>query len=90
MMKSTLIAISAVASILTQTSVSAQETPVPTVAPTATPAEIVPAQEKSAEKSSKTPAAAPVTEKKYSIGPAIEFGGGGTSFNPNESAPARS
>jgi hypothetical protein len=77
----TLIAISAVASILTQTSVFAQETPVPSVAPAATPAEIVPAQEKSAEKSSETPAqTVPVPEKKYSIGPALEFGGGGTSF----------
>jgi Outer membrane protein beta-barrel domain len=77
----TLIAISAVASILTQTSVFAQEAPAPAVAPTATPAEVVPAQEKSAEKSSGTPAqSVPVPEKKYSIGPALEFGGGGTSF----------
>jgi opacity protein-like surface antigen len=77
---STLIAISAVASILTQTSVFAQEAPVPAVTPAATPAEIVPAQEKSAEKSSGTPPSAPVTEKKYSIGPAIQFGGSSTSF----------
>jgi hypothetical protein len=81
----TLIAISAVASILTQTSVFAQEAPVPAVTPAATPVEVVPAQEKSSEKSSEksaeTPAqTVPVPEKKYSIGPALEFGGGGTSF----------
>jgi Opacity family porin protein len=92
---SALIAISAVASILTQTAVFAQEAPGLDVVPTAetpaaeksaekssqTPDEIVPAAEKSAEKSSQTPGGiAPAPEKKYSIGPAIQFGGGGTSF----------
>jgi opacity protein-like surface antigen len=93
----TLIAISAVASILTQTSVFAQEAPVPDVAPatpaesvttqeksaeksSGTPTETAPAPEKSAEKSAGTPAETPVREKKYSVGPAIEFGGGGVSF----------
>jgi opacity protein-like surface antigen len=71
-----LIAIAAIASVLTQSSVFAQETPAPE-----TPGSIAPAAEKSSEKSSeKSGASVPVTEKKYSIGPAIEFGGGGTSF----------
>jgi Opacity family porin protein len=74
-MKSTLIAISAVASILTQTSVFAQETPTPE-----TPDSTAPAAEKSADKSADKPAQTPVAQKKYSIGPAIEFGGGGTNF----------
>jgi opacity protein-like surface antigen len=84
---STLIAISAVASILTQSSAFAQEAPTPE-----TPASIAPAEkssEKSSEKSAETPATAPVSEKpaetpvaqkKYSIGPVIEFGGSGASF----------
>ncbi len=72
-----LIAIAAIASILTQSSVFAQEAPVPAVVPTAE----APAAEKSAEKSSELRnAVVPVREKKYSIGPAIEFGGGGTKF----------
>jgi opacity protein-like surface antigen len=72
-----LIAIAVIASILTQSSVFAQETPVPAVVPTVE----APAAEKSAEKSSELRnAVVPVPEKKYSIGPAIQFGGGGTSF----------
>jgi opacity protein-like surface antigen len=61
-----LIAIAAIASILTQSSVFAQETP-----PAAVP-EKAPATEK--------PKSEPAPEKKYSIGPAIQFGGSGTTF----------
>jgi Opacity family porin protein len=85
-----LIAIAAIATILAQTSVLAQENPDP-IAPAAeksaestpAPASITPVSEKSAE-SAPAPAnpasITPVLEKKYSIGPAIEFGSGGTSF----------
>ncbi len=92
-MKLTLIAISAVASILTQSSVFAQEAPTPETPGSTAPAEksaeksaetpssTAPVAEKAAEKSAETPSStAPVREKKYSIGPAIEFGGSGASF----------
>jgi opacity protein-like surface antigen len=68
-----LIALVAIASILTQGTVFAQEAPVPAVLPTAE----TPATEKSSELSNLI---VPVREKKYSIGPAIEFGGSGTNF----------
>jgi Outer membrane protein beta-barrel domain len=76
-----LIAIAAVASILTQTSVFAQETP-PAVVPVP---EKAPATEQPKSDSDKAPATEkpnsdPAPEKKYSLGPAIEFGDGGTNF----------
>ncbi len=70
-----LIAIVAIASILIPGSAFAQEVPAPTELPTVeTPAE------KSSEKPPQTPVNPPVRDKKYSIGPAIQFGGSGTNF----------
>jgi opacity protein-like surface antigen len=75
-----LIAIAAIASILTQTSVFAQENP-PAIIPVP---EKTPATEKPKSDSDKFPAtektnSTPAPEQKYSIGPAIQFGVG-TSF----------
>lgn len=70
-----LIALVAIGSILTQGSVFAQAVPDSTELPTVeTPAK------KSSEKPPEISANPPVREKKYSIGPAIEFGGSGTNF----------
>jgi Opacity family porin protein len=76
-----LIAIAAVASILTQTSVFAQENPPAVVpVPEKTPATEKPKSDPDKVPATEKPNSAPAPEKKYSIGPAIEFGGGGTNF----------